>query len=178
MKHFGVLTKSNNALACEEDGIYNATTWAKAPQLRRIFPGITSAVLIQAVGSGEWHHTGSYANCTRYISVDEIFQALHEIRRMIIEAKSRSKNVAYPILLSGNQTIHFEYWGGSRNHPTLHSGKYLNAKIELVSDQFVKISNGKSSRRMKIGSFTYKSLDFSTPIQIDRMVRQSKSVFL
>jgi len=107
--------KSFNAEMAEEDGRYPASRWASILRSRKTnrFKSITAGDIMKAVPGFEWHHTGKFANETKYYSLDEIFGHRHEILRQIKTRKKINKEVGPRFFKIGKLTTYNNAFSGA-----------------------------------------------------------------
>jgi hypothetical protein len=138
-------SKSLNARAAEADGRYPATVMATMLRQLGLFPGVTAADINEAVGSGEWHHVGSYAAQVNYYSLFDVYSDRRALRAAIAARKAKPKPAA---TRHDGCTVTWLEWIGSRRHP--RAEEYTAAGVAVtVKGQFLTIhlSPGADYRR-------------------------------
>lgn len=150
MKKFGVLTKSDNALAAEADGRFPMSSAKR--ELRNLLPQLTlrqCEALLEHRHDGEWHHIGSYANEVNYYNVMDAAEWYDENRK---EAERLLNGVALPnnSVQQVQAKIAWTEWTGSRNRPEAHEYEF-NGPATIKGDwiTFVEIVGDRNIQRRK-----------------------------
>lgn len=65
MAGYNGYSKSNNAVAAEEEGLFPATIAAKKL-------GVSAAAIKEILHPCEWHHTSSWFNRTNYYNISDL----------------------------------------------------------------------------------------------------------
>ena len=126
-------SKSNNAICAENDNKFPLSRWTKAKIIEVLRENQINADFINAISKCsfeflktrilkcyEWHHTGSYFNCTDYYEVDlidydepkQILAEYAQFKQKKVQAKEQKKEQKREFY-----KCKFLTWSGSRKHP-------------------------------------------------------------
>lgn len=126
-------SKSNNAICAENDNKFPLSRWTKAKIIEVLRENQINADFIDAISKCsleflktsilkcyEWHHTGSYFNCTDYYEVDlidydepkQILAEYAQFKQKKLQAKEQKKEQKREFY-----KCKFLTWSGSRKHP-------------------------------------------------------------
>lgn len=126
-------SKSNNAICAENDNKLPLSRWTKAKIIEVLRENQINANFIDAISKCsleflktsilkcyEWHHTGSYFNCTDYYEVDlidydepkQILAEYAQFKQKKVQAKEQKKEQKREFY-----KCKFLTWSGSRKHP-------------------------------------------------------------
>lgn len=125
-------SKSNNAVAAEEDGRFPASTLAK-----RL--GVKTGAIKALMDSYEWHHTSSRYNKTDYYDEQEALEMIDALRAWKQPAKDEAT-------YSGCKVTWLE-WGGTRKHPRACEMTTENATVTIKGEWATFEHRGRAIRK-------------------------------
>lgn len=137
--------KSNNALDAEGRGLMNATNTAKAVR-RAGFAGVTSAFITNyAPSTGEWHHTSSKFNETRYYDPNDVIEWLQTDwgEKTLIEFKEKKKAVKDKHTTGTVCWVEFSGTGKKTAHHCSYTGELTLRSSRVYFNDRYKSVNGK-----------------------------------
>ena len=112
-------SKSNNAVAAEEDGRYPASTLAK-----RL--GVKTGAIKALMSPSEWHHTSSRYNKTNFYDETEALEMIGDLQAW----QEPSKGLE--VLEKCNVT--WLEWGGTRKHPKATERTIENVVVTIKGE--------------------------------------------
>ena len=107
-------SKSNNAIAAEEDGRYPATQLAK-----RL--GVTTQAIKATLEPCEWHHTSKMYNKTDYYDMEEAIDRIDELKAF---RPAKASEIVHE-----NCTVHFVEWSGTQRRPKATEHTLKSVKV-------------------------------------------------
>jgi len=136
-------SKSNNAVAAENEGRFPASTLARKLKVK-------TAAIKELLKPCEWHHTSSWYNTTDYYDIEDALEILSELKTW--------KSPDSEIIDHGICTVKYLEWGGSRRRPKATKIVEENCCV-MQKDNWctIKTSDGKSFRKnINTNGFSFK----------------------
>lgn len=151
-------SKSNNAICAEQSNKFPLSKWTKAKIIEVLHENQINSDFINAISKCsfdflktrilkcyEWHHTGSYFNCTDYYEVDlidydepkQILTEYAQFKQEKVQAKEQKKEQQREFY-----KCKFLTWSGSRKHPKATEHEEIG---EIVGNWFYSKNHGKKS---------------------------------
>lgn len=130
-------SKSNNAVAAEQDGRFPATVLAK-----RL--GVKAGAIKALLSPSEWHHTSKFYNSTDYFLEESALEIIDELKAWKEPVKGEDRF----------ESCHGQYleWSGTRNHPRAKVIEFKDTLVTRKGDWFTlhlpsgPVRKGKSTR--------------------------------
>ena len=112
-------SKSNNAVAAEEDGRFPASVLAK-----RI--GVKTSAIKAMMSPSEWHHTSSRYNRTDYYDESEAIEIISDLKAWQEPAKD--------LAVYEECTVTWLEWSGTRKHPKATERQAENVTVTIKGE--------------------------------------------
>jgi len=134
MAGYSGYSKSNNAIAAEQEGLFPASVLAR--KLRVSTEAIKSILVPE-----EWHHTSSWYNRTDYYSLEEAEVKLQQLKAFAAPRKQEKYKA----------DVAFLVWSGTRKHPKAKEINYTDIEVTEKGSYYV-FATPLGNVRKKIGS--------------------------
>jgi len=139
-------SKSNNAIAAENDGLITLKDALKYIRKYARNRHITS-VEIADMRYDEWHHTSSYYKCTNYYLLETVAEYAYRNRRRLRAIKPKQE------LVIDNCAVEWLEWSGTRNHPTASKRTLDNVTVIIKGQTATIMTETPFKKRLKTNGF-------------------------